>query len=642
MADVVQALYAFSATNENGLSFAAGDRIEVIQRDASGWTKGKHTSTQQSGWFPSSYVKPAEPEQASPPPAPEEPEPQPQPVSVPSPPAPPQAPAAPSNDDLPPGWKAVVDQASGRSYYVNEQTQETRWDKPQAQQPADEEENAYGIIAPSSAIQVSIPPPPMPGQGAPQPPQAPRPGGPPQAPQAPKPKLVPSAPEPPIMNDDVYGDLPDQDPQQPPQPPQPPQQPPQMRNSMYGEPAPPGPPGNPRPPMRPPSQYGQMQMQQPPQPPQQQHMQHMQQPGYPQQQGPPQGPPMPPGQQQQQFQQPQQPQQQAQPVHPSFQTLQRDTSMRDPNKFHYRENFWQDAADGKPGFDLLVLKHRNGKEVCKDLAEFMRLRAAVEDQYAKALAKLAKVTLGDMEEGHMRQIWLNVKNDIAEEARDRATFAIQLSTELDKDFMSFKDQQKLARKSFEKTILETRKDLASAVPGLEKSHAHYVDKCIDYGRACDNFSHAQAVGASHKELQKLADARAKHEKKVNKAAEDYNKHVTKFNTRQKAWVDTMIEGCNTFEDAERDRHRFVGATVGRYCQTILDMNAAQSARLQGCVDHYRTLSSDDEIRAFTNEHSTGQQDCPQPVQVPSPDEVYARYQQSQGNPQQPGASSSFA
>lgn len=36
----------------------------------------------------------------------------------------------------------------------------------------------------------------------------------------------------------------------------------------------------------------------------------------------------------------------------------------------YCDNFWNDKG-GKTGFDILVLKHRNGKEVLKDLAEYV-------------------------------------------------------------------------------------------------------------------------------------------------------------------------------------------------------------------------------------------------------------------------------
>jgi hypothetical protein len=49
------------------------------------------------------------------------------------------------------------------------------------------------------------------------------------------------------------------------------------------------------------------------------------------------------------------------------------STLTDIESNSYAENFWEDKGTTS-GFDLLVLKHRNGKEVCKDMAEFMRQR----------------------------------------------------------------------------------------------------------------------------------------------------------------------------------------------------------------------------------------------------------------------------
>ena len=46
--------------------------------------------------------------------------------------------------------------------------------------------------------------------------------------------------------------------------------------------------------------------------------------------------------------------------------------------------------DGKTGFDVLVLKHRNGKEIFKEMAEFLKQRAIIEDTYAKSMQKLSR------------------------------------------------------------------------------------------------------------------------------------------------------------------------------------------------------------------------------------------------------------
>jgi len=45
----------------------------------------------------------------------------------------------------------------------------------------------------------------------------------------------------------------------------------------------------------------------------------------------------------------------------------------------------------------------------KDMMEFFRERAAIEEQYAKNLLKLSRSTLGDQEEGSVGRAWQSLK-----------------------------------------------------------------------------------------------------------------------------------------------------------------------------------------------------------------------------------------
>lgn len=70
---------------------------------------------------------------------------------------------AQNDNELPPGWFAAMDEQSGEEYYVNEQTGETTWDRPQnpnhtpllSNQPASEDEDSmasgwFAVVEPSS------------------------------------------------------------------------------------------------------------------------------------------------------------------------------------------------------------------------------------------------------------------------------------------------------------------------------------------------------------------------------------------------------------------------------------------------------------------------------------------------------------
>ena len=55
------------------------------------------------------------------------------------------------------------------------------------------------------------------------------------------------------------------------------------------------------------------------------------------------------------------------------------------------DNFWNDKG-GKSGFDILVLKHRNGKEVLKELADHLKARAVAEEAYVVSHCDVLPVT----------------------------------------------------------------------------------------------------------------------------------------------------------------------------------------------------------------------------------------------------------
>jgi hypothetical protein len=70
---------------------------------------------------------------------------------------------AQNDNELPPGWFAAMDEQSGEEYYVNEQTGETTWDRPQntnrtpllSNQPASEDEDSmasgwFAVVEPAS------------------------------------------------------------------------------------------------------------------------------------------------------------------------------------------------------------------------------------------------------------------------------------------------------------------------------------------------------------------------------------------------------------------------------------------------------------------------------------------------------------
>ncbi|OBS59321.1 hypothetical protein A6R68_09554, partial [Neotoma lepida] len=74
-----------------------------------------------------------------------------------------------------------------------------------------------------------------------------------------------------------------------------------------------------------------------------------------------------------------------------------------PTEWSYCDYFWADKKDPQgngtvAGFELLLQKQLKGKQMQKEMSEFIRERIKIEEEYAKNLAKLSQNSLAAQEE----------------------------------------------------------------------------------------------------------------------------------------------------------------------------------------------------------------------------------------------------
>ena len=62
----------------------------------------------------------------------------------------------------------------------------------------------------------------------------------------------------------------------------------------------------------------------------------------------------------------------------------------------YADNFWGEQDNG---FDVMLNRMRQGKLMCKELVEIFNAHAAIEEDYARKLQKLAKMAVGKVGPG---------------------------------------------------------------------------------------------------------------------------------------------------------------------------------------------------------------------------------------------------
>uniref|UniRef100_A0A8C2DGL7 Proline-serine-threonine phosphatase interacting protein 2 n=1 Tax=Cyprinus carpio TaxID=7962 RepID=A0A8C2DGL7_CYPCA len=59
-------------------------------------------------------------------------------------------------------------------------------------------------------------------------------------------------------------------------------------------------------------------------------------------------------------------------------------------ELHFKDNFWNTEIISTVGYDSIIQHLNDGKRTCKEIEDFMKARAAIEEKYAKELLGLSK------------------------------------------------------------------------------------------------------------------------------------------------------------------------------------------------------------------------------------------------------------
>ncbi|XP_065180625.1 growth arrest-specific protein 7-like [Sycon ciliatum] len=208
------------------------------------------------------------------------------------------------------------------------------------------------------------------------------------------------------------------------------------------------------------------------------------------------------------------------------------------SSYSYVDHFWSDKGE-QSGLDVMVGKNTRGKTAIKEMSEFMRERAAIEDQYSKALAKLARTQYGDCEEGTLRETWREIRSGVQATSASHASLATKLLNDVERPMSQYLETNKKNTKKHEQKITDDRKAVRKEFEQVERSRMAY-DK---------------------------VDAR-KDRRRYQAAVEDLKQQIDRYNSSQYKWVEDMIAVAGDMEQYENERHKFVRDMVTDYTKML--------------------------------------------------------------------------
>ncbi|KAM4838328.1 growth arrest-specific protein 7-like [Urocitellus parryii] len=227
-----------------------------------------------------------------------------------------------------------------------------------------------------------------------------------------------------------------------------------------------------------------------------------------------------------------------------------------PTEWSYCDYFWADKKDHQgngtvAGFELVLQKQLKGKQMHKEMSEFIQERTKFEEEHAKNLAKLSQNSLAAQEEGSLGEVWAQVKQSLAGKAEGYLKFSAKLHSEMEKPLMNFHENFKKDMKKYDHHIADPHKQLASRYVSVEKAQNALTEQQRDL-----------EMKAQQLEI-KLSN---KTEEDFKKARRSPHRLALTSCQAQSKWFEEMVTTTLKLEQLEVERVEMIRQHLCQYTQ----------------------------------------------------------------------------
>ncbi|XP_040846672.1 F-BAR domain only protein 1 [Ochotona curzoniae] len=259
---------------------------------------------------------------------------------------------------------------------------------------------------------------------------------------------------------------------------------------------------------------------------------------------------------------------------------------------YFSEHFW---GEKNHGFEVLYHSVKQGPVSTKELADFIRERATIEETYSKAMAKLSKLASNGTPVGTFAPLWevFRVSSDKLALCHLELTRKLQ---DLTKDVLHYGEEQLKSHKKCKEEVvgtLDAVQVLAGVSQLLPKSRENYLSKCMDQERL-------RRESGSQKEVDKA-------EIKTKKAAECLRRSVDKYNSARADFEQKMLDSVLRFQAMEETHLRHMKALLGSYVHSVEDTHVQIGQVHEEFKQNIENVSVEMLLRKFAESKGTGRE-----------------------------------
>ncbi|XP_021237124.1 F-BAR domain only protein 2 isoform X1 [Numida meleagris] len=259
---------------------------------------------------------------------------------------------------------------------------------------------------------------------------------------------------------------------------------------------------------------------------------------------------------------------------------------------YFVESFWGERNNG---FDVLYHNMKHGHLSTKELADFIRERATIEEAYSRSMTKLAKSASNYTQLGTFAPVWDVFKTSTEKLASCHLDLVRRLQ-ELIKEVHKYGDEQIKAYKKTKEEVsgtLEAVQNIQSITQALQKSKENYNAKCLEQERL-------KKEGATPREIDKATV-------KSKKATDTYKLYVEKYAAVKSDFEQKMTETAQKFQDIEETHLLHMKEIIESLSNTIKDIHLQIGEVHEEFINNMTNTTVESLIQKFAESKGTGKE-----------------------------------
>ncbi|XP_062244071.1 proline-serine-threonine phosphatase-interacting protein 1-like isoform X1 [Platichthys flesus] len=227
----------------------------------------------------------------------------------------------------------------------------------------------------------------------------------------------------------------------------------------------------------------------------------------------------------------------------------------------FKDAFWGSDLTCHAGYDAVIQRLRDGRQMCKDVEELLKMRALAEERYGKELVTIARKAGGHTEISTLRASFDQLRTQMETIGHFRMQLSDILKEEV-KKIETFRERQKEQRKKFESIMDKVHKKKISFFKKTMESKRNYELRSKEADEAEQG---AEKTAVTSKNSEKIRHRAKQCRQTANESEKLYFKNVMQLESVRQDWEETHQSTCEVFQQMEGDRIGMLRCALWDHC-----------------------------------------------------------------------------